>query len=88
MNNTELINTFSAYCNDLIRNNRPVLADGAKGLSKIKHLQKLTSLVPKLQSEMTDKANQLLTDFEGDVSNIKEEFAEIATAKLKAFVNG
>lgn len=37
MNKTELINMFSAYCDALIINNRPILTDEAKGLTKIKH---------------------------------------------------
>lgn len=88
MNRNELIKQFTDYCDLLVKNNRPVMPLGASGIAKIKHLQQITHVASSLQKLMTDKANQLLSTYEhGDDDSLIKQLKEIATCKIKAFIN-
>ncbi len=88
MNKNELIIQFTDYCDSLVKNNRPVMPLGTVGLAKIKHMQQITHIASSLQKQMTDKANQLLSTYEcGDDDRLIKQLKEIATCKIKAFIN-
>ena len=83
-----LLNEFSSYCDEIIKEKRPVLDYGAGSISKMNHKRSVIKLVPRIESDMRNKADELLSSFDGDSDKAKEEIKKIANQKISLFING